>query len=78
MLFLGQPTKKHSLELPFTGSSNVIFNGSFFYYNEQKESIVKYDLATKDQRCLQIPTGRQKLKVNFKLYCILYAVTTLF
>ena len=64
MLFEGKPTKKHSLELPFTGSSNVIFNGSFFYYNEEKESIIKYDLATKDQRCLQIPTGRQKLKVK--------------
>ena len=64
VLFLGTPTKKHSLELPFTGSANVVFNGSFFYYNEDKESIVKLDLATKDQRCLQIPTGRQKLKVE--------------
>ena len=66
MLFLGKETKKHSLELPFTGSANVVFNGSFFYYNEEKESIVKLDLATKDQRCLQIPTGRQKLKVEIK------------
>jgi len=56
----GISTKNHSLELPFSGSANVVFNGSFFYYNQEKDSIVKLDLATRDQRCLQIPTGRQR------------------
>ena len=45
-------TKNHSLELPFTGSANVIYNGSFFYFNKEKEAIVKFDLATRDLRCI--------------------------
>ena len=32
--FPGTPTKNHSLELAFTGSANVVLNGSFFYYNQ--------------------------------------------
>ena len=60
----GISTKNHSLELPFTGSANVVFNGSFFYYNQEKDSIVKLDLATRDKRCLQIPTGRQRQRVG--------------
>ena len=59
----GVSTKNHSLELPFTGSANVIYNGSFFYFNAEKEAIVKLDLATRDQRCLKIPTGRQRQRV---------------
>ena len=61
---LGVSTKNHSLELPFTGSANVIYNGSFFYFNEEKEAIVKLDLATRDLRCLSIPTGRQRQRVG--------------
>ena len=53
------------MNLPFTGSANVIFNGSFIYYNKAKEAIVKLDLATKDERCLVIPRGRQKQRVSF-------------
>ena len=62
-------TRVHKLNLPFTGSANVIFNGSFIYYNKAKEAIVKLDLATKDERCLVIPRGRQtasqKRQVSF-------------
>ena len=60
---LGVSTKNHSLQIPFTGSANVIYNGSFFYFNKEKESIVKFDLATRDLRCLKIPHGRQMEKV---------------
>ena len=70
----GISTKNHSLELPFTGSANVVFNGSFFYYNQEKDSIVKLDLATRDKRCLQIPTGRQRQRVKEinKRFCVTF------
>ena len=70
----GISTKNHSLELPFTGSANVVFNGSFFYYNQEKDSIVKLDLATRDKRCLQIPTGRQRQRVKGinKRFCVTF------
>ena len=42
----------------------MIFNGSFIYYNKAKEAIVKLDLATKDERCLVIPRGKQKRQVS--------------
>ena len=72
-LFPGISTKNHSLELPFTGSANVVFNGSFFYYNQEKDSIVKLDLATRDKRCLQIPTGRQRQRVRHsKVLCVTF------
>ena len=70
----GVATKNHSLELPFTGSANVVFNGSFFYYNEEKDSIVKLDLATRDLRCLQIPTGRQRHRVILKYFISRYLI----
>ena len=31
---------------------------------QEKEAIVKLDLATRDLRCLQIPTGRQRHRVT--------------
>jgi len=65
----GAATKNHSLELPFTGSANVIYNGSFFYYNQEKEAIVKLDLATRDLRCLEIPRGRQKQRRTINQEC---------
>ena len=64
-----ESTKIHALELPFTGSANVIYNGSFFYFNQEKEAIVKFDLATRDLRCISIPTGRQRQRVG-ELYII--------
>ena len=57
------------MNLPFTGSSNVIFNGSFIYYNKAKEAIVKLDLATKDERCLEIPRGKQKHRLPNNQEC---------
>ena len=62
-------SRVHKLNLPFTGSSNVIFNGSFIYYNKAKEAIVKLDLATKDERCLEIPRGKQKHRVPNNQEC---------
>ena len=51
-----------------------MFNGSFFYYNEEKDSIVKLDLATRDLRCLQIPTGRQRHRVILKYFISRYLI----
>ena len=31
---------------------------------QEKEAIVKLDLATRDLRCLRIPTGRQRHRVT--------------
>ena len=71
-----ESTKIHALELPFTGSANVIYNGSFFYFNQEKEAIVKFDLSTRDLRCISIPTGRQRQRVG-ELY-VHNLTTTLF
>ena len=60
-------SRVHKLNLAFTGSANVIFNGSFIYYNKAKEAIVKLDLATKDERCLVIPRGKQSRRVRIFL-----------
>ena len=60
-------SRVHKLNLAFTGSANVIFNGSFIYYNKAKEAIVKLDLATKDERCLVIPRGKQSRRVRLFL-----------
>jgi hypothetical protein len=62
------PTKNHTLDLAFTGSANVVYNGSFFYFNAEKEAIVKLDLATRELKCLAIPRGRQKHRVTFIIF----------
>jgi len=62
-------SRNHTLRLPFTGTSNVVYNGSLFYFNPDKETIVKLDLSTHEQRCLQIPRGKQKGLMEPNMIC---------
>jgi len=59
-------SKNHTLKRPYMGNANVVYNGSFYYFNKQYEAIVKYDLATKEEICLQIPREKQRRKEKKK------------
>jgi len=62
-------SRNHTLRLPFTGTANVVYNGSFFYFNKEKESIVRLDMTTHEERCLPIPRGKQKGLDGPNRYC---------
>ncbi|XP_023337946.1 uncharacterized protein LOC111708717 isoform X2 [Eurytemora carolleeae] len=64
-----QASRNHSLRIPFMGTSNVVYNGSFFYFSEEKEAIVKMDLSTHELRCLPIPREKQKDLMEPNLRC---------
>ena len=49
------------MTVTWLGKSLVVTN---HYSLQEKEAIVKLDLATRDLRCLQIPTGRQRHRVT--------------
>merc|ERR1719309_273937 len=54
------PTKNHTLKNTYMGNANVVYNGAFFYFNKELESIVKYDLSTRQEWCLEIPRRKQQ------------------
>ena len=40
------------------GNDHVVYNGSFFYFHLESESVVKFDLYTKFSKKLKIPRNR--------------------
>ncbi len=60
----------------FQGNDNVMYNGSFYYFNLGIESVVKYDLATRQRQLLPIP--RNHVNANDRdLFTKLYKVPNL-
>ncbi|XP_059081824.1 uncharacterized protein LOC131879496 [Tigriopus californicus] len=58
MFRMNTPSKNLTLPLPFTGNNHVVYNGSFFYFHLESESIIKYDLKTRFSKRLKIPRNR--------------------
>ena len=44
--------------LTFQGNDHVVFNGSFFYFHRESESIMRYDLATANLHKKKVPPNR--------------------
>ena len=54
------------------GNDHVIYNGSFFYYNHQTESIVRYQLNTKSPQKVKIHRNRVVVNKRGELLTQLY------
>ena len=54
------------------GNDHVIYNGSFFYYNHQTESIVRYQLNTKSPQKVKIHRNRIVVNQGGELLTQLY------
>ena len=54
------------------GNDHVIYNGSFFYYNHQTESIVRYQLNTKSPQKVKIHRNRVVVNQGGELLTQLY------
>ena len=54
------------------GNDHVVYNGSFFYFNYQTESIIKYDLATSMTEKLDVPKNRVVQNAGGDLFDQLY------
>lgn len=50
-----------------------MFNGSFYYYNHDMESIIKYELTTRQTTRLTIPRNRVTERWQGKLVDKLYS-----
>ncbi len=60
------------LSLLLQGNDNVVYNGSFYYYTHEIESIVRFDLATRSPTKIKIPRNRFNKGSKGKLVSPLY------
>ncbi|XP_066147543.1 uncharacterized protein [Euwallacea fornicatus] len=59
------PANVYRLDHPFSGNSHVVFNGSFFYNVNGTKRILRYNLATKNTKSLDLPGAMERTS---KLY----------
>ncbi|KAK7083078.1 Olfactomedin-like domain protein [Halocaridina rubra] len=50
-----QPTKNYTLPRPFTGNSHILYNGSFYYHQQGRQSIISYDLNSGNTKSVPVP-----------------------
>ena len=64
--------RHHRMRLYLQGNDHVVYNGSFFYYNHQTESIVRYQLNTKSPQKVKIHRNRVVVNQGGELLTQLY------
>ena len=62
--FRNTASKRYQLEHAFRGNAHIIYNGSFYYQDNNKPRILKYDLSNGQYRSLHTPL----LETNKFLY----------
>lgn len=57
----------HRLRYNFTGNSQVIYNGSFYYYTNQMKKLIKYDLKSKTNAYLDQSLDKLSNRLLYKV-----------
>jgi hypothetical protein len=56
--------REHSDRLfPLQGNDHVVYNGSFFYFHLASESIIRFEMSTRNAKRLKIP--RNSIVINY-------------